>query len=1099
MKNTVRIWCLIMGLIVSLPGGLFAQQKTLVRGTVSDRDKFPLPQATIIERDPENRTVSSAVADLDGNFSINMLDVNKNVLIFRYVGFKEKVVRVGSNVVLTVILDDDTQQLIEATVVAKPRQNLGGMLIDDRNMSMAVGRVNADDIAEVHASSIDEALQGRISGVDIVGSTGDPGGGMAIRVRGLSSISGNSQPLIVVDGIPMTTDVGATSFDFSTATEEEFSQMLNIAPSDIQDIVVLKDAASASIWGSKAAAGVLMITTRRGAVSPPKISFRSTLTISQQPDPIPTLSGYEYSTVILEAFKNAGQIIDSRSIPELAFDPSNPEYYYNYSHDTNWIKELTQTGVAQEYTLSLSGGTSKVRYRFSAGFWDQTGITIETGFQRLNSRLNLDYVVSDKLRFAADIAYTHSDKKAHFIPESRNNDEGDLRDKAYVKMPNQGVFYYNERGEKTPQYFTPATNVQEGYPKAYNPIAMARDGKNDTKNESVKPKFSLIYDYSSQWQLKTDVSFEVVNKKNQKYAPQSATGLPWNATETNSASDSDDDSFAIFTNSQIRYMPEFNNPEKHNLVAVLSLQTDDSRGNSFSTMTTNHPSSELQDPSIPSRVNPSGAIDSRFSQQRSLAGMLNVSYVLMDRYIVFGNIRAEGNSRFGKNYRYGLFPALSGRYRISKEPFMKNMKWLDDLSFTTSWGVNGNAPKNDYLYFGNYSTYRYNYLGQSAAYPSSITLDNLRWEKATQTNIGVVFIALDDRINLEFDYYKKLTQDGLETASLPSTSGMGNATMNLSTIENIGWEMSLQTVPYRSKDLTVNMGFNVARSQNFLRKFSEYKNTESGNWQENGNYLLRYEIDQPYGSFYGYKYTGVYLNANQILARDANGNLISTINEYGNPDYVRMKFGYPSIGYDFQPGDARYADINNDGNINMQDIVYLGDYNPLFTGGFGPTVRYKNFSVTSWFYFRYGNDIINMTRLKMESMYNFDNQSKTVLKRFRHEYPVGEEHLAPSDLLPRALYGKGFNTLGSDRFVEDGSFLRWKTLTLKYNAPRSLANSIHLSEMSFWLTLQNLYTWTNYTGQDPEVSISGGLDKVGRDNSRAPSAKQFTFGLSVAF
>lgn len=1105
MKRTIRIWCLILGVIVSLPSGLFAQQKTLIRGTISDRDKFPLPQATIIERDKENRTLSSAVADLDGNFSINMNDVNNNVLVIRYIGFKDRVVRVGEKRVLDVVLDDDTHQIDEVTVTAKPKQSLGGLLIDQRDLSVAVGRVNADDIAEVHAASIDDALQGRISGVDIVGSTGDPGGGMAIRIRGLSSINGDNQPLIVVDGIPMETTVGAgtTDFDYSTATEEEFSQMLNIPPTDIQDIVVLKDAAAAAIYGSKGADGVLVITTKRGTISPPKINFRSTFTISQQPDPIKTLSGYEYSTVVMEALKNSGTILDPTARPEFAYDPSNPEYYYNYSHDTNWVKELTQTGFGQDYTVSLSGGSRKVRYRFSAGYWDESGITIETGYQRINTRMNLDYYVSDKLRFSADIAYTHSDRKQHYIPEDTKDfrySNGDLRDKAYIKMPNQSIYYYNELGEKTPQYFTPSSNIQGSYPGVYNPIAMAKDGKNETRSENAKPKFSLVYDYNSQWQYSADVSFELVNNKVQRYAPQTATGLSWDNTGTNQAIDKDDDSFVIYTYTKARWIPNFNDNEKHRLIALLALNTYDRRSNTYMVVKTNLPSSNVQDPSTDGRISPDGKIDSNFSQQRTLSATANINYVLMDKYIIYGSIRVDGDSRFGKNYRYGWFPAISGRYRVSNENFMKGIKWLDDLSFKASWGVNGRVPNRDYMYYSSYSTYGYNYLGEKATYPSSLALNDLRWEKTTQTNLGFVFVAFDDRINAEFDYYRKKTKDGISLdTKIPSTSGMSNMTMNLNTIENIGWDLNIQTVPYRSKDLRVNFGFNIARSQNYLRKFNEYMTTESGSWQDNGNYLIRLEVDQPYGSFYGYKYDGVYLNKEQTVAKDKNGNPIYSVGPSGQQQEVYMRFGYPQKDYVFQPGDARYVDINNDGNINLQDVVYLGDYNPLLTGGFGPTIKYKDFTLSAWFYFRYGNDIINESRMQMEKMYNYDNQSKAVLKRFRQEYPVGTEHLAPSDLLPRALYGEGYNWLGSDRFVEDGSFLRWKTLTLRYNLPRAVASNFHLSDLSFWVTLQNLYTWTDYTGQDPEVKITGKLEEVGRDTSRAPRPRQFTFGLSFGF
>lgn len=1100
MKNIVTVCCLILGSLLLLPLHLHAQEKTLIRGTITDKEKFPLSQATVIELDKDNRIVASAVADLDGNFSINMVDVSRNVLVARYVGYKDQRIKVGNRKVLAIVMEDAALELVEAVVTGRSRQNLGGMSIDSRDLSMAIGRISADEIAEVHAASIDDALQGRISGVDIVGSTGNPGGGMAIRIRGLSSISGDNMPLIVVDGIPMETSVGSSGIDLSTATEEEFSQMLNIPPTDIKDIAVLKDAAAAAIYGSRAADGVIVINTKRGTISPPRINFRSTFTLDRQPDHLPTLSGYEYSTLMTESMLNAGILVDPASFPEFAFDPNNPEYYYNYSQDTDWVDALTQTGFTQDYTLSVSGGSPKVRYRFSTGYWDQQGVTIGTAYDRLNTRLNLDYFVSDKLRFAADIAYTHSGNKRSFIPGGSNyNTKGDLRDKAYTKMPNQSIYYYNQQGVLTSQYFTPELTLQGRYPNVYNPIAIATDGKNDLTSDWVAPKFSLVFDQNAALQYSFDVAFQITNNNIEQYLPQTATGVVWNNNSTNWALNKDDDTFVVQTFTKMRWMPSFADPEKHQLISLLGLNTYDNQSNTYIASTSNLPSAQLQDPSIPSRVYPSGSIESSFSQQRSLSAYANLHYKYLDRYIFYGSVRVDGNSRFGKDYRYGVFPALSARYRISEETFLKNVSWLDDLSFSASWGLNGKLPKHDYMYYSKYANYEYTYMGKTATYPSSVALDNLRWEKTSQYNYALNLVAFRDRLNMEFNYYKKETIDGIGDTSVPSTSGFSKMTMNMNTVENTGWELNVQTIPYKSKDWTVSFNFNLARSENYLRKISEYADVEDGNWQSNGSYLIRLEKDQPYGAFYGYRYKGVYLNDEQTIAKDANGKPIYTVGQSGQREQLHMKFGYPSIDYRFQAGDAMYEDINHDGNINEQDIVYLGDYNPLFTGGFGPTVRYKNLSLNAWFYFRYGCDVINETRMNMEKMYNFDNQSKATLRRWRQAYEGEAVANAPGDLLPRALYNQGYNWLASDRFVEDGSFLRLKTVTVRYNLPRKVANRFFLEDVNFWLTLQNLYTWTKYTGQDPEVSISGKLNDVGRDRSQTPRSKQFTLGLSLTF
>lgn len=1082
-----------MGFMMVFPLIAQSQDRIIISGNVTDRSGQPLVGATVIEIDRENRTLSGSITDFDGNFTLSIRNPN-NTLAFRYVGFIERKLVPGERRFIRIALDDQTQALGEVTITAQTQRNIGGLLIDERDLSMAVSRISIEELEGVHASSIDDALQGRLSGVDIVGSTGNPGAGMSIRIRGLTSLSGNNEPLIVVDGIPMETMIGSTSnFDFATATEEEFSQMLNIPPSDIQEIVVLKDAAAAAIYGSRAANGVLMITTKRGSIRPPKIDFQTTFTLNSPRNHMPTLSGFEYVTLINESMFNAGRVLNTAQFPEFAYDPNNPEYFYNYSQNTDWIGALTQTGFAQDYNISLSGGSSKVRYRFSAGYWDETGTAIGTGFRRLNTRANLNYTVSDKLRFVADIAYTNSVRMGNFIPEASNNTSGDLWSRAYIKMPNQSIYYYNVFGELTPQYFTPFSNIQGTFPNVYNPVAMAHDSHVIRTNDTALPKFSLIYDINTTLQFSFDVGLSINNNKTQLYLPQTASGLDWNNQLTNLASDRDDDSFTVQSYTKLRWIPKFKDSKTHRLIGLVGLNTYDSQGNTYVALSTNLPSTLLQDPSIPSRVYPSGFISSGFSQTRQLSVYANVNYTLHDRYIIYGSLRTDGDSRFGRNYRYGVFPALSGRYRISGEKFMEGLKFIDDLSIRASWGLNGNPPRSNYMFFSRYSNYDWSYLGNTATYPASISLDNLRWEVTSQQNLGLNFVGFNNRVNVEFEYYLKTTRDGIGETSLPTTTGFNEVTMNLNTVENRGWELNIQSTPYRVKDWRVDVSFNVARSQNFLRKLSEYATTQAGTWQANGSYLQRFEVNQPYGSFYGYMYDGVYLNAQQTIARDRKGNMIYTMDDNGAMTPVYMVFNYPTIGYVFQPGDARYVDVNHDGNINLQDVVWLGDSNPLFTGGFGPTVRYKNFSLSGWFHFRYGNDIINMTRMNMEKMYNFDNQSTSVLRRFRTPFEPGTEDNAPKDLLPRALYQAGYNWLGSDRFVEDGSFLRWKTATFRYTMPAKIAQMLHVEDMNMWFTVQNLYTWTNYTGQDPEVGANG------LDFSRTPRPYQFTMGLKVGF
>jgi TonB-linked SusC/RagA family outer membrane protein len=1071
-----------------------AQQKALVRGIViSAQDKQPLVQASIVEMNSENRIVASTVTNLDGNFSLNVTDT-RNKLVVKYLGFQEKAIPIGSNTTMKIALEEDEHILSEVVISGKPKSTVGNLQIDERDVSMSIVKLSATEIADLHIASIDEAMQGRMAGVDIVSNAGDPGSGMSIRIRGTTSINGNNQPMIVVDGIPLETEIGA-DFDFSTATEEEFSQLLNVAPADIKDIIVLKDAAATAIWGSKAANGVLQITTQRGSISPPKVTFRSTFSASPEPRAIPTLTGDEYSTLILEAQLNRGLILDPLVYPQFAYDPNNPESYYNYSNNTDWVKAVSQTGYSQDYSLSVRGGSQKVRYSFSAGFLDQQGNTIETGLQRINTRMNLDYFVSDKLRFSADIAYTHSVNQRNFVPND-DKEKYDVRTHAYKKMPNQSIYYINERGEQTPLYFTPVTNPQGNYPSVFNPVAMARDGEFTITSEKIIPHLNLEYLPNLTWRYTFDVAFDVGNDKKKKFLPQTATGLEWSNNQTNWTSDADNESFVIQTFNKLFFTPQIEDENRHRLIGLIGVNTYDRSSYSYYAASSNLASAILKDPSINSRVYPSGEIKSEFGQQRTLSAYANVNYTLLDRYTIFGNIAMNGDSRFGSNYRYGLFPAISGRYRLSGEKFMKGLTWLNDFSLRASWGITGKAPKYDYLYYNRYDTYGYNYMGQSATYPSNLELSELRWEECYTDNFGLNFVALDYKLNIEFDYYVRSTKNQyMENTAIPSSSGFSSMNLNYGTLENTGWELNINYTPVRTKNLNVNLAFNLARNENRIMEISEYAPLSKGNWAENGQYLTRVLLNQPVGSYYGYLYDGVYLNKEQTIAKDKNGKPIYTVDDQGFPVPTYMRFGYPQSDYEFQPGDAKYKDINNDGNINYQDIVYLGDYNPLFTGGFTPSIKYKEFSLNSVFYFRYGNDVINMARMEMENMSSYDNQSKATLKRFRHEYANAEE--APADLLPRALFGSGYNWLASDRFVEDGSFLRWKSITFRYNFKKNWISRLKLSELYLYFTMQNIYIWTNYTGQDPEVSITG--DNPGRDYARAPLPKSYTLGLNLSF
>ncbi|WP_291592200.1 SusC/RagA family TonB-linked outer membrane protein [Bacteroides sp.] len=1100
---------ILLTVLCCMPALSSAQQtKVVIRGVVTAAiDKLPLPGANVLLVNKDGRVVGNAVADMDGNYSMRVETRAGDNLVATYIGMKKATIPVRGKMTINIVMQDETVMLEGATIIGSKRVNNGMMDISERDLTTAMSRISMSDLEDgMTAPSVEDALQGRIAGMDIAASSGDPGAGMSIRIRGTTSMTGSSQPLIVVDGFPYDVSVD-DDFDFATADEEEYSQLLNVAPDDIKEITVLKDAAATALYGAKAANGVLMITTKRGTVSKPRISYTFKGTVISRPHGIETLSGDEYTTLIQEALMNSGKIYDPTTDPEFAYDVNQPYYFYNYGANTNWYDEVTRTGFTQDHTASISGGGDKAQYRASIGYYNSNSIVIGTGLDRINARLNVDYNISKQLKFSASMAYTRTDDRKNYI--SYFSTGQNATSMAFTRMPNMSVYEYNEIGLWTGNFFTPEESPQGKWNPGsssggvYNPVAMAKDGYFQTLSNNVVSNLSLIWRPLSWMRYQSDFSLNVSNNKKNAFLPQTATGRPWNEATVNRADDRDGEAFTIYTMNKVIFTPDLG--KKHSFQGLLALTTSDKRSTNFRLTGGNLASPYLKDPSIPSRVTGASYLTSSttLQQERSVGMMGSIQYSLLDRYIINTTARYDGNSRFGKENRWGLFPSVSLRWRLSGEPFMKPWKkWLNELSLRGSYGLNGSSPKtnNNYTHISLYDSYEYSYLGETGVYPANLELSNLKWQTTTQINLGMNFAAFKNRLNIDVEVYRKRSKDQyFQNLSLPSTTGFTKADVNSGSMENKGFELSINTVPYRSKAWNISFNINLARNINSILDVPDQYPMQKGVLTTNGQYVRRFELGQPIGAIYGFRYKGVYLNDDQTIARDASGNKIYSYDASGKRTPVQMRFAYPTIDYQFKAGDAIYEDINHDGNIDYQDVVYLGNANPILTGGFGPNIRYKSISVSAFFNFRYGNKVINKMGMSLQNMASYNNQSKAVLRRWRHPYE--DESTAPTDLLPRAVYGSknAYNYLGSDRFVEDGSFLRFKTLTVKYTFDKKQLKSTFLQSCQIWTTLSNLYVWTNYSGMDPEIALTGGAFKMGEDNSRIPRSFTATLGMSVTF
>lgn len=1060
-----------------------AQNTHTVRGQVIDsKDSSAVIGVTVAEYDRDNRIVKGVVTDVEGNFIIRMSNPN-NTLSFSSIGYKTRKEAVRSRTALTILLESNTSELETVVVTAKSSNN-GLMNVGERHLTQAIATIDAKAVEDMQGTTIDQMLQGRLSGMDITSSSGSPGSGIQIRIRGTNSINGTTDPMIVVDGMPFETAT-PSDFNFGTADETGYASLLNIAPSDIKSISVLKDGAATALWGSKASNGVVVIDTKRGAEGKPKVSYTFKGSRSKEPSPVPMLSGSQYQTLMSEMYVNRfGRPLPVTTFTEFLNDPTDAYNFANYGQNTNWIKEITQVATTQDHNLSINGGGNKARYFASVGYFNQQGTTIGTGLDRLNTRINLDYKVSDRINFKTDISFTHSYNTRNFLTT--------IRAVAYQKMPNMSIYEYSERGVLTSNYFTPAYNSQGSFPSTYNPVAMANQASNSLTSERIIPHFQVMYDItrSKTWKGTLDVQFDINNNKTNSFLPQSATGLPSTSANSNVAYNGDYDAFGVVTKTTLNFTPKWSN-RKFDYNSMWIFNTSDYQTVGQGVIMPNTASSGLTDVTSGGRTQISSVV-SVPTQTRGLGALWYNSFSFSEKYIFNLGFRLDGNSRFGPNNRYAFFPSLSAKWNLSDEPFMSGLSnIIEYLGLRASYGMSGNPPaaKYNYLYYGTYDPTTFSYLGESGLVPGKPQLENLKWEKTTDRNFGFNYVSPKRKISIDADIYWKSTKDLIMYDLQSSTvNGYSAVTLNAGSMDNVGWELNVILNPIKTKVWNVEFNFNAAHNNNVLTEISDQYPSFKGSGTINGEYKSYLKVNNPFGSFYGYKYLGVYKDKAATVAKDKNGEPITTPTGQG----VFMRFNYPSTDYIFQPGDAMYEDVNHDGNINEQDIVYLGNSNPTLTGGFGASVGYKAFRVSAFFNYRYGYDVVNQNRMSTSNMYGWSNQSTEVLGRWRQEGDVTN--------VPRAVLGNGYNWLGSSRYVEDASFVRFKTITLSYTVPKSVLKRLQIEALRTYVTAENLLTWTNYTGQNPEVQLRGSDPfRIAMDNALTPIAKVITLGLSITF
>lgn len=1135
----------LMTLALCLCSSSLAYAQKRISGRVWSKQDGPIVMAYVVEQDKNNRNVTAVQTDANGNFSM-VVKNPANKLRISYIGYQTKVLNIGENAKFNVeLIDKNTFKDAVVTVTRKTRSN--GLVIPEREISTAQQTLDMDQMAGLSFETAADALQGEIAGLDIVSNSGNLGSGSSMRLRGVSSINGSQEPLIVVDG-NILEDYSSDELDFDNMeNEEQFATLLQVAPEDIGSIKVLKDAAATAIYGARGSNGVIEITTRRGARGKTRVNFSYRFSGSWQPEGMKMLDGDGYTMMLKEAYHNPRILSEEESsIAEIMYlKSSHPSYYGNYNKNTDWIDEVTQFGQTHNYGLSVSGGGEKATFRVSGTYDHETGTIIKQALDRLTTRLALDYWVSDRIKFSSNFALTYT--------KNQKNYYSDILGRAYNAMPNMAV-YRNQYmptadgvGEyiQTGDYFImPPTAAAKGLVsptsgltsyflgdmvKNGNPVAIANQAWNNQSSYTIQPQFQLEYkllgknDDETQLDYRGEVYMNAYTNTEEAYFPGSLTSNSWSDGIYNT-SNYEMKNLSFTTRHQLTFHPHFANTD-HQLQVMGRFEITTSN-NSTQYLSSNGIAGGITDPTVPGYL--TGSTTST-SKGHTAAGLMSMHYAFGSKYVFDFTLRADGSTRFGSGNKWGFFPGVSARWNISDEPFFEPLKKVVSmLSVAPGWGINGNVPGSEGLMYNKYDRNGTVYNGTQVMRPVNLKLTEIRWEKTKSWNVGVNMNLFNDLLQFNLNVYNKKTTDLLNSGvRIPSTTGFSSLSWaNVGDMENKGWELYGSTREIlKFGKFSMKLRGNISQNINTITRMDASvlaaNNKDYG--YGNGEIMQRVQIGNALGGIYGFRYKGVYAydydhngyfqnqeknqwfnpdgtkntaaeGPNEALRKstpivfDANGNVVYDKN--GNP--LPMYFNYGGKNYQFGGGDAIYEDINHDGNIDELDIVYLGTSNPKINGGFGIEFKYDRWELKTSFNFRLGNKIINLARLNAESMVSNKNQNASVAHRWRKN--------GQSTEMPRAMSSNvtaTFNSLVSDRYVEPGDFLRFQYFQLSYSVPAEKLKKIGMSSLRISASGNNLIFWSKYSGVDPEHSASGMSPCI--DNSQTPRSRSFTFSLNFGF
>lgn len=1072
MKGKLFSCLVLMFLSISMMA-----QKVPVSGTVSDKTG-PVIGASVIEKGTTNGTMT----DNDGHFT---LTVSKGAVIeISSIGYKTQEITVGAQTNFTVTLSEDNEFLDEVVVVG-----YGSMKKSD--LAGASVSMKESDLKGSIISSLDQSLQGRAAGVTAVTTSGAPGSSSSIRVRGQATINANAEPLYVIDGV-IVQGGGNTGADFGLGDAlgngkvSTISPLSTINPADIVSMEILKDASATAIYGAQGSNGVVLITTKHGKSGEAKFSYDGMVAMSRQAVRLNMMNLREYAQYYNE-------MIEEGDIEEGDIYETNP-YYATPSllgKGTNWQDEIFRTAWQHQHQLSAQGGSDKVQYYVSGSYMDQQGTIIGSNFNRFSVRTNLDAQLKKWLKLGVNATYAIT------------NDNLKLAD------AHEGLIYYSLTTiPDIPVYDVNgnySSTIREGYTSP-NPVALAMMDEILLKRKKLSGNIYAELTPIKHITWRTELGFDMGESDANRYKPMIDLG-GWVRSQNSISYQKNSNYFWQLKN----YLTYANQWGKHSVTAMVGQECWESKWNYLSGSNTDLPSDEVHNVALATGT---PSISSGFGSSSMASFFTRETYNYGDRYLGTYTYRYDGSSNFGPKNRWAGFHSVALAWRFSNEKFFEPVKKvIDNGKLRLGWGQTGNSSIGSYAW-GAAITRMPSALGMGFR-PSNIPNTSIRWESQEQYNVGLDLGFFDGRLNLTVDAYYKRSDDMLMSMQLPSYMGtQGNVSSklqapkgNYGSIENKGLEITLDAHPVQLKNFSWDSNFQISFNKNKLLSLSDTENATLVGYGQWGDVVCVSEIGKPLYNFYGYKVEGVYKDLDDIQ------------NSAKPAKYPSD--GVFSRGSTVWVGDIKYKDVDENGIIDERDRTDLGSPLPKFTFGWTNTFRYRNLDLSIFLNGSYGNKVMNYNSLTLTHMNStWINQLQSVVsKRARLEpidptivYADGSkwfDHIDnvrvknPGTKIPHtSINDPNDNDRISDRYVEDGSFLRIKNITLGYTFPKALLNKAKIENLRVYVNIQNLYTFTKYTGYDPEVGAStqdsSGLT-YGLDNGRYPSPAMYSFGLNITF